>query len=114
MNRRTDAREEILNNLREIVREAIGDFPADVYLFGSWARREEKRSSDIDVGILPRGEIPRGVWAMLRERIEESPIPYRVDLVDLSKAEDSFREKVMKEGISWLTLEKESRLRNKP
>ncbi|CCQ93685.1 conserved hypothetical protein [[Clostridium] ultunense Esp] len=38
---------------------------------------------------------------MLRERIEESPIPYRVDLVDLSKAEDSFREKVMKEGISW-------------
>jgi hypothetical protein len=35
------------------------------------------------------------------ERLEESSVLYPVELVDLSKAAGSFRDKVQAEGILW-------------
>ena len=72
-----------------------------VYLFGSWARGEATPCSDIDLAVESRTPLPSGLLARLRERLEESHVPYQVDVVDLRKADGAFRRRVLAEGIPW-------------
>jgi len=90
-----------LEEVRCIVREVVGGGQATVYLFGSWARGEATSLSDIDVAIEPHTTLPPGTLARLRERLEESHVPYRVDVVDLRRATSAFRRRVLEEGIQW-------------
>lgn len=94
-------RERAIHELRRIVLDALGDRDAAVYLFGSHARGEVCHASDIDIAILPHGDLPLGFFADLADRIEESTIPYDVDLVDLREVGPSFREEVFRTGIKW-------------
>jgi len=94
-------RAQSLRQLNHIINKTLADLPVNVFPFGSWARQEEKRTSDIDIALQPKEDIPKEKWVELRERIEESTLPYIVDLVDLSKANFVFTEKVMKEWIQW-------------
>lgn len=102
-------RDLILLELKQIVLETLKDVPVNIYLFGSWARKEEKRTSDIDIALKPQSEIPMIILVRLRDRIEESTLPYRVDLVDLSKVNSKIVEKVEKEGIMWRDCMKDSK-----
>lgn len=90
-----------LEQVRRIVLDVVNKNNAKVYLFGSWARGEATRLSDIDVAIDPQVALPRGTLAHLRERLEESHVPYRVDVVDLTRTSPEFRQRVMTEGVLW-------------
>jgi len=90
-----------LAEVRRIVVDVIGSENATIYLFGSWARGDATRTSDIDIAIEPLAELPRGALARLRESLEESHIPYHVDVVDLRKTAPEFRRRVLTEGIPW-------------
>jgi hypothetical protein len=46
-----DSRSLILEEVKRFVLGHLSEQPAKVYLFGSWARGEEKRSSDIDLAV---------------------------------------------------------------
>lgn len=94
-------RQRALDELRQMVLQALGAHAAEVWLFGSCARNEVMQHSDIDVAILPRDELPEGFFARLTESIEESSIPYDVDVVDLSRAAPSLIEEVQREGVQW-------------
>jgi predicted nucleotidyltransferase len=94
-------REHVLEEVRRTVREALAWEKADLYLFGSWAKGTPRRSSDIDVAIDPRAPLPPGLLSVLRERLEESRIPYRIEVVDLSDADERFRAAVIRQGIRW-------------
>jgi predicted nucleotidyltransferase len=94
-------RRRAVENLRKIVLGAIGERNAAVYLFGSHARGEVRHASDIDVAVLPREELPIGFLTELAEQIEESTIPYNVDLVDLREVSPAFRDAVLRTGIKW-------------
>ncbi|MCE5286496.1 MAG: nucleotidyltransferase domain-containing protein [Pelosinus sp.] len=100
-------REHILEMVKEVVLTEIGRYPVKVYLFGSWARGEERNSSDIDIAV----DLGKGVFSdilmRLRETLEDSVIPYRVDVVDLAEATIELSEKVEKEGIVWKDCKKE-------
>ena len=88
--------------LAEIVRRLVDAYePERVYLFGSHARGEVRHASDIDIAILPRGDLPHAFFADLADKIEESTIPYDVDLVDLREVEPGFRQEVLRTGIKW-------------
>jgi predicted nucleotidyltransferase len=84
-----------------MVLDALGERDAAVYLFGSHARGEVRHASDIDIAILPREDLPVAFFAELAETIEESRIPYEVDLVDLRRVSPAFREEVIRSGIKW-------------
>jgi predicted nucleotidyltransferase len=73
-----------------------------VYLFGSWARGAQRPTSDIDVAIESAEPLPRALLASLREALEESTIPNRVDVVDLAETDAAFRDRVRREGIRWI------------
>ena len=80
---------------------ALGEHDAEVWLFGSCARGEVFRHSDIDVAILPRDELPAGFFSDLAENVGESSIPYDVDIVDLRNAAPSLIDEVRREGVKW-------------
>jgi predicted nucleotidyltransferase len=90
-----------LEEVRRIVMDVVGGGQAAVYLFGSRARGEATPLSDIDVAIEPHTSLPPGTLARLRERLEESSVPYRVDVVDLRRADPALRRRVLAEGIQW-------------
>lgn len=84
-----------------MVLAALGGHDAAVWLFGSCARGEARQHSDIDIAILPRDELPRGFFGELEAEIEESTIPYDVDIVDLRHADPALADEVYREGLKW-------------
>ncbi len=72
-----------------MVLAALGEHDAAVWLFGSCARGEARQHSDIDIAILPHDELPLGFFGGLQADIEDSKIPYDVDLVDLTHADSA-------------------------
>jgi uncharacterized protein len=90
-----------LGELRRMVFDALGDRKAAVWLFGSCARGEVFQHSDIDIAVLPRDELSSGFLSELAERIEQSSIPYDVDVVDLRHAAPTLIDEVRREGVKW-------------
>jgi predicted nucleotidyltransferase len=95
------ARKRAIEELRRIVLAALGEHDAAVWLFGSCARGDVRHMSDIDVGILPRDELPAGFFATLAEAIEESTIPYNVDIVNLQEVDPIWLDAIRREGVRW-------------
>ena len=92
----TDKMEETaIRSVKHMVIQHFKDKNVRIYLFGSWARGEQKRSSDIDIAI----EI-----SVLREKLEDSTIPRRVDIVDMNHAGQALCQRIRKEGIVWKEL----------
>ena len=91
-----------LEETRAIVARVLGDAPVTVYLFGSFASGTQRRSSDIDVAVEASGPLPHGLLARLREELEESCVPYRVDVVNLAEADPTFRDEVRRTGRVWI------------
>jgi predicted nucleotidyltransferase len=94
-------REWAITELRRMVLDALAGRDAEVWLFGSCARGEVMQHSDIDIAILPRDDLPATFFSELAADIEESPIPYDVDLVDLRHAAPSLLAEVHREGVRW-------------
>jgi uncharacterized protein len=90
-----------LAEVRRIVLSGLGSLKASVYLFGSRAVGTGRENSDIDVAVLPLEPLAPGTLAGIREALEESHVPWRVDLVDLSTATPELRASVENEGIRW-------------
>jgi hypothetical protein len=99
----TPVRERALQRVKDTVLQALRNKAARVYLFGSCATGAVPQSSDIDVAIEPLEPLPAGFFSDLRETLEESTIPYEVDVVDLREAGNDLRQRVLAEGITWKT-----------
>ena len=84
-----------------IAARELGAQPARLYLFGSRARGDAARASDIDIAILPEAPLEPGTLARIRDALEESTIPYPVEVIDLSSVNDTFRRKVLTQAIEW-------------
>ena len=92
----------VLGRVRALVSQTLGERRVNVYLFGSWASGTQRPSSDIDVAVEPLDPLPPGVLARVREALEESSVPYRVEVVDLTETDAGFRHRVKNEGILWI------------
>lgn len=84
-----------------MVLAALGEHQAEVWLFGSCARDETRQHSGIDIAILARDELSDAFFGILAADIEESSIPYDVDVVDLRHADPALVAEVQREGIKW-------------
>jgi predicted nucleotidyltransferase len=96
-------RKSILEQVKRIIFHQLTGKSARIYLFGSWARSEEKRSSDIDVAIEfdKNEDLNHRTLMNIRHALEESTIPYKIDVVHLNGADDFIVKKVREEGILW-------------
>ncbi len=80
-------------------RYLAGDYK--LFLFGSRTARENRAFSDIDVGVLAGEKIPGRTMIKIQEELEESRIPFKVDLVDFAAVSDQFRNVALK-NIQYL------------
>lgn len=90
-----------IQDLKSLIFETLKGENITVLLFGSRAREDFSQASDIDIGILPGDNFDQRKLVFLKERIENLNIPYTVDIVDLSRVSEAFKERALKEGIIW-------------
>lgn len=74
---------------------------AKIYLFGSRARNDNKAQSDIDLAINNGQKINGQILSKIKENIEESSIPFTVDIVDLNNIENDFKLGILKDCKEW-------------
>lgn len=90
-----------LQAVRRILFKRLQRYDVKVYLFGSITRDELRRTSDIDVAVLPMGSLPDVVLSEIREELDNSRVPYRVELIDLAKVSPRFASHVQRVGTPW-------------
>ncbi len=90
-----------LAEIRRHVLSGLQEYSAKIYLFGSWATGDQRRTSDVDVAVLSDEPIPSWVLSQIRLALEESRILPHVDLIDLSITDHHFRNRVVQDGIPW-------------
>jgi predicted nucleotidyltransferase len=93
-----------LNALEEAKRIILGGlkgYDVAVFLFGSRARGVATAFSDIDVALYPKEILPPGLLSSIREELEESGIPYLVEIVDLTQLSQSWLEEIKRDGVVW-------------
>ncbi len=69
------------------------------FLFGSSVKGG--KFHDIDLGVVGNTSSQKRL-SDLRERFYDSPIPYKVDVVDLDAADNAFREHVLQSEPVWI------------
>ncbi|HQA04634.1 MAG TPA: nucleotidyltransferase domain-containing protein [Thermodesulfovibrio thiophilus] len=74
-----------------------------VILFGSRARQDNQYFSDIDFAIDSEEDINEDI-VELKGIIEESSLPYKVDIIVLSRVSEMMRDEILKEGEVWIDL----------
>lgn len=90
-----------LEQVRAIVLQALDGHAAHVWLFGSSAAGDARPRSDIDVAIEGDGPLPGRLLIGIADALEESTVPYVVEVVDLWTAGDALRMAVYERGIRW-------------
>jgi predicted nucleotidyltransferase len=97
----SEAFEQYLGEVRQILQAALAEVPCHVYLFGSRAIGTAHPGSDADIAVAAEADIGLPL-SQARFALEESTIPYKVDLVDLSQTSLDFRRQVLAEGkLIW-------------
>lgn len=94
-------REWALARARELVLARVAGLPVRVWLFGSSATGRWHHASDIDIALEAFGAVPPALLSDIVEDLEESDIPYFVDVVDLTHAAPALAATVRAEGVPW-------------
>lgn len=74
---------------------------AKIYLYGSRARGTNRPNSDIDIALDAEKIIEWSKLDEVRTVLEATNIPYKIDVVDLKSASQSFANVILNEGILW-------------
>lgn len=72
-----------------------------IFLFGSRAAGSAGRFSDIDIGFVSPVQVSPFLLSEIREIIEDSFVPFKVDLTDFSKVGEAFKREALKTIVEW-------------
>lgn len=87
---------------RKIIGVISGVMPdAKIYLFGSRARGSNQKSSDIDIALDTGVQLERIEVGEIRDMLNASNIPYKIDVVDFNNIPEPMQENIIKERIIW-------------
>jgi predicted nucleotidyltransferase len=81
----------------KIVADILAKYPYTFYAFGSRAKGNPQRFSDLDLCYCE--DIPVRELACLKDDFEESNLPYKVDLVNWKNCNDTFRSLILKDLV---------------
>ncbi|MEI7481698.1 MAG: nucleotidyltransferase domain-containing protein [Elusimicrobiota bacterium] len=88
---------------RRITRFVLKGLNVRTWLFGSRATGTARSFSDIDIALDAGGNpVPRNLLVRLSCALEESHIPFRVDIVDIHSVNPAVRENIIREGQLWI------------
>lgn len=78
--------------LKAIVYKYLPEDSYNAFIFGSRATGRNRKFSDIDLGINGPKPLTPKEYISIQNEIEDSDIPYRVDLVDFAKVNNKFKQ----------------------
>ncbi len=78
--------------IKRIIYSFIDSSQYRVFVFGSRAAGKAKRYSDYDIGIIGKKPLPSKTKVLIEEALEESDLPFKVDVVDFSQLSPGFKE----------------------
>ena len=80
-----------LRIVKKIILDNIDKDSYIVFLFGSRARKEARAVSDIDIGFYGKEPL-LDTLSELKVLLEESIVPYHIDLVDFTQVDNVFKQ----------------------
>lgn len=83
----------------KILLDIFKKYPFSFYAFGSRVKNTYQKFSDLDICYMD--PIPLKVLGQIRNELEESNLPFRVDLIDYSAADENFQ-KLIKNDLVQL------------
>jgi hypothetical protein len=90
-----------MNQIKSVIKEELADREISVILFGSRATGKDRIASDVDIALKAKTPIDRQLLLRIKDRLEDSTIPYRVDLVDWSRVSESVQNDIDTKGRIW-------------
>jgi len=96
-------RQELINQSEAYIRKLLKErLPSQsrVYLYGSRSRRDNRWNSDYDLWI--DGDIPPKVIAEMTDQLDESFVPFKVDIITTQQMMGHFTERVKQEAMPWI------------
>ena len=94
-------RERAMQLVRHLVVDKLAGIHSRVYLIGSSARGDTNRCSDIDIAIETLQPTPTTLISDIRLMLEQSDVPFFVDVFDFARLDERFRNEIEKEGVLW-------------
>ena len=82
--------------VKQIVLKQVPNDAFAIFLFGSRAAGNAKPLSNIDIGILGTEPLPMIVKAHLEADLEESIVPFKIDLIDFYQVDKDFKKEALK------------------
>lgn len=86
---------------KEIVLKELKDSDCKLFLFGSRVTKENHRFSDMDIGIIPGKSFTIKNLQQLKDKLDKSVVPFKVDVVNFNIVSDKFKEEAFKNIIWW-------------
>lgn len=71
---------------------------AQIYLFGSRARGNYQKFSDVDIMVESKTDLTKQI-SKIKENAQNSAFPYKIDLVSFNEFSESYKSNYMKERI---------------
>ena len=91
-----DISSENLKIVLDILKDFVPDY--EVRVFGSRYKHTAKKYSDLDLAIAANNETYWEIIPDLKDAFQESDLPFRVDVIDWNRTEESFKEAILKSG----------------
>ena len=84
-----------------MVLEELKNEKVKIFLFGSRARSDNFTVSDVDIGYIPKDHFNERKISSLKEKIENSTIPYKVEVVNFNSVSEDFKNEALKDIEIW-------------
>ena len=89
------------NLIQELAVCPLLQHAATVWIFGSRARGDHKPFSDVDLLFEEKGPLPSGLLFEIKDRLENSNLSVKIDLVERRNLAASYRDQVEREKLPF-------------
>lgn len=83
--------QKVYQTIRNTVRQYLPNSTYHLFIFGSRAQGTYRKYSDFDVAIDGPEKVPSHTMGKIRSELEDTDVPYVIDLVDLNQTSDGFK-----------------------
>ena len=77
--------------IRDIIFQFLSPEEYQIFIFGSRATGKAQKYSDYDIGISGKKSLSSKTKVLIEEILEESDLPYKVEIVDFSLVSPGFK-----------------------
>lgn len=90
-----------LDIIKRIVLSKIDKKEVFVFLFGSRSSAFHLPTADVDIGLWSRKNLSHKIYHQIRNALDESIVPLKVDIIDFSNVDNSFKKTALKQIEIW-------------